>query len=429
MRTRCARLVPPLFALAVLSAAGGAWPAQGAAGDKPDSAPAPGWWDRALDPDNLPFIPVPEIDTSPGSGTTVGLIPVVLTSNSKGQIDRILAPDIIHTEYFGWGARWRTFRNPSEDRKWSLVGGGKQRTEREFDWEEDYGLLRQSDWSWMTHTMYDRSGTGRFFGYGNRSPRGAETTFVNSQEMVEGSIGRNFSNALQLLYGVRLHNVEIENGALPLVPSIQFRFPHIPGVGDEREFQHRVELAYDSRDSSVIPTTGERGVAYAGFSRDGLLSTASYTFWGLDGSAYRSLDRDLVLAGHAAIRLMPSTRYVPFWALSSIGGDRAVVGSVQPLRAYVPGRYVDNNSFSASIELRRRVAGAHLFDTDLALEIDPFVDVGQVYHEVNTNPLHDLHHVAGIGFRMVASPFVVGYVDVGVADNHVAVFSGIDYPF
>jgi hypothetical protein len=31
--------------------------------------------------------------------------------------------------------------------------------------------------------------------------------------------------------------------------------------------------------------------------------------------------------------------------------------------------------------------------------------------------------------RGVASPFIVGYVDFGLARGKVAVFSGIDYPF
>ena len=40
-----------------------------------------------------------------------------------------------------------------------------------------------------------------------------------------------------------------------------------------------------------------------------------------------------------------------------------------------------------------------------------------------------LHTALGLGVRAVASPFVVGYVDVGYGSGRTAVFSGINYPF
>ena len=37
--------------------------------------------------------------------------------------------------------------------------------------------------------------------------------------------------------------------------------------------------------------------------------------------------------------------------------------------------------------------------------------------------------VGGIGFRGIAEPFVVGFVDIGWGGEGAAVFSGINYPF
>lgn len=45
------------------------------------------------------------------------------------------------------------------------------------------------------------------------------------------------------------------------------------------------------------------------------------------------------------------------------------------------------------------------------------------------SPVAALHKVVGVGFRGVAPPFVVGYVDVGYGSEGAAVFSGIGYPF
>jgi hypothetical protein len=57
------------------------------------------------------------------------------------------------------------------------------------------------------------------------------------------------------------------------------------------------------------------------------------------------------------------------------------------------------------------------------------VDVGNVFHDGPTFPIRALHKVAGVGFRGIARPSVVGYVDVGYGSEGVAVFTGINYPF
>ncbi len=109
-------------------------------------AALPPWLARWLDPATAPFIPVPEIDVDPNSGTTLGLIPTWLSTNRDNQITKIIAPDVIHNPYFGWGAHARIFAYPSDDTQWSLVAGAKQRVESEFDFEYQAGLLRRSRW-------------------------------------------------------------------------------------------------------------------------------------------------------------------------------------------------------------------------------------------------------------------------------------------
>jgi hypothetical protein len=52
-----------------------------------------------------------------------------------------------------------------------------------------------------------------------------------------------------------------------------------------------------------------------------------------------------------------------------------------------------------------------------------------VFARTSTFPLQQLHTVGGVGFRGIARPFVVGYVDIGYGSEGVAVFTGINYPF
>jgi hypothetical protein len=379
--------------------------------------------------DRLPFIPVPEIDTAPHSGVTVGLIPVMLSNNNGGQIDQILAPDIIHSQYFGWGARWRTFRYPSDDERWSVVAGAKQFVEREFNAQYDLGLNRADRWSWSAHAMYDRSGTGRFYGLGNESPRTGETTFVNEQMRIEVTAARNFTRVLQLAYLMRTDKVKIEPGVFDSLCSIETRYPNLPGVGTAGELQQRLTLTYDTRESVVVPRRGERLVAFAGSSMRALGGKGAYSYVGFDGTWLQPASPDATLVAHIAARYMPSYANAPFWALSSIGGDRSVIAEAQPLRAFGVSRYVDRNSVSASVEARNWMRAFHLFDTDLKLELAPFVDSGKVFSSLSGGPISHLHVGGGMGFRVVALPFVVGYLDIAYGSERLAVFSGIDYPF
>jgi outer membrane protein assembly factor BamA len=120
---------------------------------------------------------------------------------------------------------------------------------------------------------------------------------------------------------------------------------------------------------------------------------------------------------------------VPFWALSSIGGGESVVGGEQPLRGFGEGRFYDRDSFSTSVELRHKVLSIDATTTNVDVELTPFIDVGRVFARNNTFPIDQLHHVYGVGFRGIARPFVVGYVDIGYGSEGVAAFTGINYPF
>jgi outer membrane protein assembly factor BamA len=388
-----------------------------------------GMW-HYLDPTTAPFIPVPEIDVDPNSGTTLGLIPTWLTTNKHNEIERIIAPDILYNPNFGYGARGRIFAYPSDDEQWSIGGGAKQRVESEFDAEYWYGRTRQKRWSFIGRAVYDRSGTPRFFGIGNDSPAIDETNYTNQQKFVEGSLSWNLTNAWQVSYTMRARAVEVRPGSLAKIQSIEHRFRALLGVGLNHELLNRVSLTYDTRDDLTVPRHGTQWVVYAGIaSSHGLLNASLYSIAGIDARHFWSVSRTSTLVWHFALRYMPEAHKAPFWALSSIGGDRSVVGAEQPLRAFGTARFYDRNAFSASVEYRERLTSFNAFSTRIDLELAPFVDVGHVFARANIFPVQRLHHAIGLGVRGVASPFVVGYVDIGYGSEGAAVFTGINYPF
>jgi hypothetical protein len=406
--------------------------------DDPTQAPAPGpitppanpptgFW-RWFDPSTAPFIPVPLIGVDPDSGTTLGLIPTWVHTDENQEINRIIAPDVLYNPYFGFGVHGRVYGYSSKDEQWSVVTGIKERVEREFDAEYQRGRLRDERWSFNTSLIFDRSGVPRFYGVGNETPQSAQTNYTNQQERAQVQVGLNVNHAWQLLYTARLQVVDVLPGTLNKIASIETRFADV--LGTNKQFLNRLSINYDSRDDLTVPSRGMLLVAYAGVaSRDGLLNDSMYSEVGGDGRGFWPIAPDTILAGHMALRYLPTSHEVPFWALSGIGGGESVIGGEQPLRGWGAGRFYDRDSFSSSVELRRKV---HTFDTtstSIDLEVTPFIDVGRVFARSSTLPFDQLHKVVGVGFRGIARPFVVGYVDIGYGSEGVAAFTGLNYPF
>jgi hypothetical protein len=400
------------------------------ASDAP-SAPAgpPSGIARWLNPATAPFIPIPEIDVDPQSGVTLGVFATFIDVNERGEIERITAPDVFHSQYFGWGAGISLYGYPSEDSQWLVTGNLKERVERGFDARYLAGQTRTTALSWSVEPLYDINGTARFFGTGNETPDYNESTYVKDQAAFVASIGYNFTTALQLAWGTRWRHVDVRPGVLNGIPSIGTLYPDLNGLGNEHALEQTLTLTYDTRDSPIIPTRGARYLLYGGFASRSFGSSVAYSFFGADARYYFPIGEHVTLALHAAARYMPSAEEAPFWALSSLGGDRSIPNAQEPLRSDGADRYVDENLLATGAELRARVAGFDAFGTRVSLELAPFIDAGKVFFNGFGNPLSDMHTAVGIGVRGVASPYVVGYVDVGYGRGKGVVFTGINYPF
>ena len=387
------------------------------------------WLTRWFDPSTAPFIPVPEIATDPDSGTTLGILPTVLLTNDKHEIDRIIAPDLLHNPNFGFGFHARMYDYVSPDEQWSVIGGAKQRVERELELEYEIGRSRQDRWSFTGSLAYDRDGTPRFYGIGNRTREPDQTNYTAEQKFVQGQLGYNFNPFWQLLYTARLRVIDVLPGTISDVPSIETRYGR-EQLGTNHEVLNRLSLIFDNLDDLTIPSRGVKLVAYAGIaSNSGLFNETAYSEMGVDGRAFMPIADRTILATHLALRYLPVTHEVPFWALSSIGGGDSSVGGPQPLRGFGGGRFYDRNSFSYSVEVRRNIFDFNAISTHVEIEMAPFVDLGRVFAQSGALPFTHLHTVGGVGFRGIARPYVVGYVDIGYGSEGSAVFTGINYPF
>ena len=383
-----------------------------------------------LNPTTWPVLPVPLTAVDPNSGLTLGMIPTMLLTNARNEITDIIAPDVLHNPYFGWGADGRILAFPSEDTQWSIVGGAEQRVESSLDLEYQTGLLRDTPFSLTVESLYDRSGTPRFYGIGNNSYQINQTVYIDQQIGAYATLGWNITHAWQLAYTFAAKKVKVLGTTLPGIPPITSRFGGTFGIGTTHELLDRIALIYDTRDDIVIPTRGMQLIAYGGAaSRDFDLDSSLFTEAGGDGKFYWSPYPSLVVATHVDLRYEPTTHHVPFWALSSLGGDESNIGGSQTLRGYGTSRFYDRNSFSANLELRQNVYSMDAFATHIDIQVAPFFDTGRVFGSVGTFPVTHLHNVLGVGFRGIAPPSVVGYVDIGKGHEGLAVFTGIGYPF
>ena len=351
-----------------------------------------------------------------------------LHADDQHEIDRITAPDLVHNTYFGWGVHARVYSYPSDDEQWSAVAGIKQRVERGFALAYQRGRARRDLLSFTASLITDRDGTPRFYGIGNDTPQSAQTNYTAQQEIAQLQMGWNISHIWQLAYTVRAREVEVLPGTLPGIDSIEQRFG--TGVlGTGKEFLNRISLTYDTRDDLTIPRRGMQWIFYTGAANSSVLNDALYKEAGFDGRCFWPAFHDTVLAVHVALRYLLTDNNAPFWALSTLGGDRADVGAEQPLRGYGAGRYTDKDSYSTTLELRHRVFSFDAGTTKVDIEMSPFVDAGRVFGDSNTFPLSHVHAIGGVGFRGIARPYVVGYVDIGYGTEGAAFFTGINYPF
>ena len=385
---------------------------------------------KLQDPSSWPFIPVPEVATDPNGGVTYGVLPVWLFTDDKNQISSILAPDINANSTLGPGGNFRYLGYPSADTQWYVEGGAQEIIARKVDLDYQTGREHKKNWfSFEGRFYFERDPTERFFGTGNNSHWGNQTNYTTEQLYGEAIFGLNLSERLQVSLMERPRYVRIQTGGFTSVPDIHVLFPNQKGINGGTEVLSQAMVQYDSRDSVDIPRSGTLGRLYYGNADRRFGSSASYNRFGGEVRQYYSVGERITFAGHIFNEYEPAGGEMPFWAQARLGGQESLLSDQETLRGYGAGRYIDNNLFVMNVEMRTRVWDKNIFGTHGILELAPFAEAGRVSHALNDDPFSDLHPVGGIGFRGIAEPFVVGFVDVGWGGEGAAVFSGINYPF
>jgi len=391
----------------------------------------PNSWPSALNPHDWPFdlFPIPEVATNPNGGVTYGVLLAFLFKDQNNEISSIFAPDVNNDTKLGFGGTARYFAYPSADTQWYVLAGAQEKIARLIDLNYATGRTHESLWSLEARLYFERDPTDRFFGFGNDSRERARSNYTTEQLYLRGKLGWNVTRNFQLALVARPRYLRVLKGAFTHIAQTTVIYPNAKGVGGGSEIYGELRGTYDTRDSIDIPHEGSIMLVFAGTAQRAFFSSSSYNRFGVDLRHYWSLSPRFTLAGHAYLQYMPSGHETPFWARGRLGGEPSFLSDQETLRGYGTDRWNDNNLSVVNFELRTRVFELTIENTRGILELAPFFEAGRVFHDMSGNPLASLHPVAGMGFRGIAEPFVVGYVDVGFGGEGAAVFAGINYPF
>jgi len=370
------------------------------------------------------FIPIPEIITDPNEGNTFGLLGVVLFTNPQDEIQYLLAPDAQYNSTKGFFPTFRFFGYPTPTRRYSVVLG--KSTTR----DEDYELAYSDRGLWdgraflLASAIFEQDSTERFFGFGNNSSESRESNYTSNNVHAQASPGMFVLPNLHLSYKMDIQRFHIKTGQVTSLPFIFQEFsPKNPRLSQGVYWTHHVALTYDSRDAMDITSRGTLGIIYGEIADRNIGSLTSFRKYGIEVRQFVPLLKENpILALRALADYTTGDPETPFWQENHLGGRRT-------LRGFGSDRFIDFNRSLATAELRTRVYQRHLFGVNAALEVAPFVEAGQVFHDVSQSPLNDLHWVYGVGFRGVVKPQIVGFVDIGRGDEGTAIFTGVDYPF
>ncbi len=267
----------------------------------------------------------------------------------------------------------------------------------------------------------------RFYGIGNETDEDDESSYVFRKTFGTAMLGVQLPFNLSLEFLERIVSFKVGPGRLTDedVPSTKAKYRDVFGVNDGRLtlVTHRIKLIYDNRDSRGAPTEGIYGEFAYEISDSALGSDSGFQRFSLAVTVLLpKFNKRFTTAIHAAGWIMTGDS-IPFYELTSVGGK-------ETNRGYGAGRFVDQNGFVLNIEERINVMYFNAADTNLILQLAPFVDIGRVFKKGRSFTFKDAHVSAGGAVRLVIpdSELVVS-IDLGFSDEGSATFVSLNYPW
>jgi outer membrane protein assembly factor BamA len=370
----------------------------------------------------LRFLPLPFISSDPGEKFTLGAAANLLFFDSEQTLKVIVTPVITYNSLAGVGGRLSGRYYPTPDTKLFVGFGMAQNVYRNA--EVFYENLRLADAPLYLkgRFRFQQDPFGNFWGLGNRTQEADESDYNQRNFLVGGEVGfyvlRNFRVALREDF----FSNDVENGIDGDTVDTVDVFGAADGVVNSSDLTHGFALVYDTRPLGDLSTRGFLIDSSFFFSKTDLGSDNNFHGFRFDLRYLLNLKQDRFVTVFRGLFNRVYGTTLPFYQLSSLGGS-------EELRGYPENRFIDSAKFLFAVEERIRVAQFRLFKTNFFFSLDPFAEVGEVYHSADDFSFGRIRPSGGLGLRLGIPPSTVVRTDVGFSGEGINVFIKADYPF
>ncbi len=374
------------------------------------------------------LIPVPVFSTMPDEGQTYGIMPtMIITSKDGRDMKTIISPMGGYNSVIGTMGTMAILFYPTTNSTLSLFAGAAQKYYQEY--ELIYGDKRSIDGRFFYEVSgrFYRNPYGRFFGLGPNSPVSAKTFYSASTFQGRITGGYNFTDQFRAALTERYYYVNLMDPIAGRTPNTLAVYGPSQGVEDSRNLTNMMTVSFNSNgfNNETIPfSQAEAGGSFL-FSSYGMGSKSSFT--GTDWVAKEALSYGARRLFSTVLRIhyhQVFGDYIPFFEMPSLGGPNE-------LRGYTEGRFVDKGAAIFQLEQRTHIAHINFFKRAAGdFYIDPFFELGEVFHSASNIALRNLQPVGGVGFRFIIPPSMIARVDVGFSrEENFQVFTTLNYPF
>lgn len=366
------------------------------------------------------IIPLPIYATLPNEGSTYGFMPVFLIVEEGSQrTQSIVAPSISWNSVIRFSHTFRWYHYPAPDETLTIIPSISTNINRNLTLEYAKQPFAQGR---ITHDVAfhaRRSIFYRFFGIGPHTSAGDESSYTRVGGDLGGRVGLNVADHLNLGVRATLYRDLVERKHVNFLPLTNDRFPGTPGLGGATTFFQGLSLRYDTRAQRDYSTRGAATELLAGVNEGlagattfGRLQMESRLLWeemdGLNGAAR-------VFWGYT-----PGSN-IPFYDQMTLGGSFR-------LRGFTEDRFIDKGAWEIEMEQRFVLFQTHIYGVTADWRLDPFIAVGQVYHDA-AEMFRSAKISAGLGFRAYVRPNVLGRVDLAAGGDGIKVYVELGYPF
>ncbi len=369
------------------------------------------------------FIPVPVFDFDPNEGPTAGVMGIFLVQRrSTNAITGIITPQYTWNEiightgtldyqgYYHRGFKLRLYGSLAERNYWEAMGTLEKDT------------IRGTPAFAAIEASAIRDPYPRFYGMGAGTPSSGESAFMNQEYRAMFRLGYRIAGRLSAVVEEEYIRSSIRDDVIPGVPSLLAAYPGLAGVPGSRTLFHRAAIELDTRPEGEFSRRGLFARVYGQRSDRRVMSDASWWGWGAEATALFPLGDRVYSVTRALFDHVTGSGEIPFNRLPTLGGDRA-------LRGFGGGRFYDRGRWLFQTEIRIAVVRLDWFDVQSEMRIDPFVEVGRVFHGIDRVEFQDIEVTGGAGWRLEVRPDILVRVDLGVSRDGLVAFVKMGYPF